>query len=184
MCSASRPKQSLPAQEMKPSEKRESSDSLADRRGKMDGQGMQGKTGVEMDNEKREEPLEKREESLEKREWSLEKRQDPPEKREELPEKRDGSLEKRDELREKREESRERRREARERREESRERRGKPEEAHGKLWERKATDVASPERRRRREDSESRLFGACDDNQDPQDRTPGMELAPLQSHYP
>ncbi|XP_035265541.1 M-phase phosphoprotein 8-like isoform X1 [Anguilla anguilla] len=196
----SRPKQSLSAPEMKQSERRESSDSLTDRQGRADSQGAQGKIGVDTDNEKREESLEKweeppekreeppepREEPLEKREDSRERRQEVREKREELREKREEPRERKQDAREKREEPRERRQEARDKREEPREkkeepreRRGKPEEVHGRLWERKTTDVASPERRRRREDSEQRLFGACNDDQDPQDRTADRAQASL-----
>ncbi|KAJ8282202.1 hypothetical protein COCON_G00047210 [Conger conger] len=196
----SRPKQSLPAQETKPSEKKESLDSLADRRAKVDSQGAQGKTMVEMDNEKREESLEKGRESREKREEPMERGRDSREKREEPREKKEEPLErgreprekreeplergresreKREEPREKKEEPLEKGREAREKREEPRERRGKPEEAHGRLRERKATDVASPERRRKREDSEPHLFGACDENPEPQDRAPDRAQASL-----
>ncbi|KAJ8350947.1 hypothetical protein SKAU_G00260770 [Synaphobranchus kaupii] len=102
--------------------------------------------------------------------------------------------ERRDEPRGKGEESRGRAEEPRERREEPRERKERMEDTRGCRSERMedtrgcrserklAADVASPEpadeavvpgrmkeRKRRREDSEPRLYIACEDNQDPQD---------------
>ncbi|KAJ8246737.1 hypothetical protein GJAV_G00254820 [Gymnothorax javanicus] len=159
-----RPKPSLPAQEVRSSDGRESADSLADRRGRTDSQGVHGRTGGETDSERREEPREKREEPLERGREHTEKREEPRERGRE-------PLEKKEEPRERRPEARERREEFRDKREESRERRGRTEEVRGRPWERKSsTDVASPEWRRRREDSEPRLFGGCDDLQEPQDK--------------
>ncbi|XP_064167803.1 M-phase phosphoprotein 8 isoform X1 [Anguilla rostrata] len=72
-------------------------------------------------------------------------------------------------------------RECKQRGEEQRERRERAEDVRGCRWERKAAEVASPEpmdeaaapgrmkERRRRQDSEPRLYIACEDNQDPQD---------------
>ncbi|XP_041806713.1 M-phase phosphoprotein 8 isoform X1 [Chelmon rostratus] len=56
--------------------------------------------------------------------------------------------------------------------EEARERRERPEEAQRPGWERK---TPTDDRRKRREDSEPRLFMACDDNQDTQDPAEGAD---------
>ncbi|XP_040912901.1 M-phase phosphoprotein 8 isoform X4 [Toxotes jaculatrix] len=56
--------------------------------------------------------------------------------------------------------------------EDSRERRERPEEAQRPGWERK---TPTDDRRKRREDSEPRLFMACDDNQDTQDPPEGAD---------
>lgn len=56
--------------------------------------------------------------------------------------------------------------------EESRERREKPEEAQRPGWERR---TPTDDRKKRREDSEPRLFIACDDNQDTQDPLEGTD---------
>lgn len=50
--------------------------------------------------------------------------------------------------------------------EDSRERKEKPDEAQRASWDRR---TPADDKRRRREDSEPRLFMACDDNQDAQD---------------
>ncbi|XP_010741301.1 M-phase phosphoprotein 8 isoform X4 [Larimichthys crocea] len=55
---------------------------------------------------------------------------------------------------------------------ESRERREKPEDAQRPGWERK---TPTDDRRKRKEDSEPRLFMACDDNQDIQDTPEGAD---------
>uniref|UniRef100_UPI003AAE262A M-phase phosphoprotein 8 n=1 Tax=Centroberyx gerrardi TaxID=166262 RepID=UPI003AAE262A len=56
--------------------------------------------------------------------------------------------------------------------EESRERRERPEEAQRSSWERR---TPTDDRRKRREDSEPRLFMACDDNQESQDPLEGTD---------
>ncbi len=56
--------------------------------------------------------------------------------------------------------------------EEPRERRERSEETQRPSWERKAP---TDDRRKKREDSEPRLFMACDDNQDPQDLPEGTD---------
>ncbi|XP_075967677.1 M-phase phosphoprotein 8 isoform X1 [Anarhichas minor] len=56
--------------------------------------------------------------------------------------------------------------------EDSRERKERPEETQRTGWERKSS---TEERRKRREDSEPRLFMACDDNQDTQDPPGGAD---------
>ncbi|XP_022596206.1 M-phase phosphoprotein 8 [Seriola dumerili] len=56
--------------------------------------------------------------------------------------------------------------------EDSRERREKPEEAQRPSWERR---TPTDDRRKRRDDSEPRLFMACDDNQDAQDPPEGAD---------
>ncbi|XP_071394677.1 M-phase phosphoprotein 8 isoform X2 [Centroberyx affinis] len=56
--------------------------------------------------------------------------------------------------------------------EDSRERRERPEEAQRSSWERR---TPTDDRRKRREDSEPRLFMACDDNQDTQDPLEGTD---------
>ncbi|XP_068185625.1 M-phase phosphoprotein 8 isoform X3 [Antennarius striatus] len=56
--------------------------------------------------------------------------------------------------------------------EEPRERRERPEETQRPGWERR---TSSDDRRKRREDSEPRLFMACDDNQDTQEPPEGAE---------
>ncbi|KAK9537212.1 hypothetical protein VZT92_004847 [Zoarces viviparus] len=56
--------------------------------------------------------------------------------------------------------------------EDSRERKERPEETQRAGWERKSS---TEERRKRREDSEPRLFMACDDNQDTQDPPGGAD---------
>lgn len=56
--------------------------------------------------------------------------------------------------------------------EDSRERRERPEEAQRPGWERR---TPSDDRRKRREDSEPRLFMACDDSQDTQQPPEGAE---------
>ncbi|XP_070831609.1 M-phase phosphoprotein 8 isoform X2 [Chaetodon trifascialis] len=56
--------------------------------------------------------------------------------------------------------------------EEPRERRERPEETQRPGWERK---TPTDDRRKRREDSEPRLFMACDDNQDTQDPAEGAD---------
>lgn len=56
--------------------------------------------------------------------------------------------------------------------EDSRERREKPEEAQRPGWERR---TPTDDRKKRREDSEPRLFIACDDNQDTQDPLEGTD---------
>uniref|UniRef100_UPI0037E8CB59 M-phase phosphoprotein 8 isoform X3 n=1 Tax=Semicossyphus pulcher TaxID=241346 RepID=UPI0037E8CB59 len=56
--------------------------------------------------------------------------------------------------------------------EETRERRERPEEAQRPSWERRSS---ADDRRKKREDSEPRLFMACDDNQDMQDPAEGAD---------
>ncbi|XP_029935966.1 M-phase phosphoprotein 8 isoform X4 [Myripristis murdjan] len=56
--------------------------------------------------------------------------------------------------------------------EDSRERRDRPEEAQRSSWERR---TPTDDRRKRREDSEPRLFMACDDNPDTQDPLEGTD---------
>ncbi|XP_029386014.1 M-phase phosphoprotein 8 isoform X5 [Echeneis naucrates] len=56
--------------------------------------------------------------------------------------------------------------------EDCRERRDRPEEAQRSSWERR---TPTDDRRRRREDSEPRLFMACDDNQDTQEPAEGTD---------
>ncbi|XP_071337575.1 M-phase phosphoprotein 8 isoform X1 [Trachinotus anak] len=56
--------------------------------------------------------------------------------------------------------------------EDSRERRERPEEAQRPSWERR---TPTDDRKKRREDSEPRLFMACDDNQDTQDPAEGAD---------
>lgn len=56
--------------------------------------------------------------------------------------------------------------------EEPRERRERPEEAQRPGWEKR---TPTDDRRKRREDSEPRLFMACDDNQDTQDPPEGTD---------
>lgn len=69
--------------------------------------------------------------------------------------------------------------------EDARERRERSEEAQrgGERWERRPTSDAT-DKRRRREDSEPRLFIACDDNQDSQAQTESAEKSGTLMWYP
>ncbi|XP_036401907.1 M-phase phosphoprotein 8-like isoform X2 [Megalops cyprinoides] len=165
---APRPVQSPSAQETEErQERRVSTDSLTDRRGKTDME--RGRADELTESRAAGDPLERKAEAKEKREESRERREEPQEKK--------------DESRERREEPREKKDEPREKKDEPRERRERPEETRGGRWEKKAPGVASPEpaddaaaaagrwkeRRRRRDGSEPHLYVGCDDNQEPQD---------------
>lgn len=63
--------------------------------------------------------------------------------------------------------------------EDSRERRERPEETPRSGWERRTT---SEDRRKKRDDSEPRLFMACDDSQDPQHPPEGAEKSGMLPH--